>query len=64
MKFNYRPMCACSRNTALRSLLLFSCIAVLYYFHAVSTSTFHILNWIGGIIAYGAGGALFAGVLA
>ena len=39
--------------------LLFSLVfAALYYFHAVSTSTFHILNWIGGIIAYGAGGAL------
>ena len=37
--------------------LLFSLVfAALYYFHAVSTSTFHILNWIGGIIAYGAGG--------
>ena len=36
--------------------LLFSLVfAALYYFHAVSTSTFHILNWIGGIIAYGAG---------
>ena len=36
--------------------LLFSLVfAALYYFHAVSTSTFHILNW---IIAYGAGGAL------
>lgn len=39
--------------------LLFSLVfAALYYFHAVSTSTFHIMNWIGGIIAYGVGGAL------
>lgn len=39
--------------------LLFSLVfAALYYFHAVSTSVFHIANWIGGIIAYGAGGIL------
>ena len=39
--------------------LLFSLVfAALYYFHAVSTSVFHIANWIGGILAYGAGGVL------
>lgn len=39
--------------------LLFSLIfAALYYFTLISTSLFHILNWIGGCIAYAAGGAL------
>ena len=39
--------------------LLFSLVfAALYYFHAVSTSVFHIANWVGGILAYGAGGVL------
>lgn len=33
--------------------LIFSC---LYYFNAISTNTFHILNWIGGMIAFCAGG--------
>lgn len=35
--------------------LFFSC---LYYFHIISTKTFHILNWIGGILAFSAGGAM------
>ena len=34
--------------------LLFSLIfAALYYFTWISAETFHILNWIGGAIAYG-----------
>ena len=37
--------------------LLFSLIfAALYYFTWISAETFHILNWIGGAIAYGCGG--------
>lgn len=39
--------------------LLFSLIfGTLYYFAKISTSTFHILNWIGGIIAFMAGGCM------
>lgn len=39
--------------------LLFSLVfAALYYFNAISTKTFHILNWIGGVAAFGAGGAM------
>lgn len=39
--------------------LLFSLIfASLYYFNVISTKTFHIVNWIGGIVAFGAGGAI------
>lgn len=38
--------------------LLFSLVfAALYYFNAINTKTFHTLNWIGGIIAFGVGGA-------
>lgn len=44
-------LCAC---TILFSLIL----AALYYFHIVSQSTFHILNWILGFFTYG-----FAGML-
>lgn len=41
------------------STLLFSLIfAVLYYFMLISTSTFHIANWICGIISFAAGGFL------
>ena len=44
-------LCACS--------ILFSLIlAALYYFHIVSQSTFHILNWIFGFLAYGFSGIL------
>lgn len=39
--------------------LLFSLLfSTLYYFHWISTSTFHITNWISGLIAYGMGGAI------
>lgn len=39
--------------------LLFSLIfGTLYYFAKISTSTFHIVNWIGGIIAFLAGGCM------
>lgn len=44
-------LCAC---TILFSLIL----AALYYFHIVSQSVFHTLNWIFGFLAYG-----FAGIL-
>lgn len=37
--------------------LLFSLIfAALYYFNVIHTQLFHILNWVFGVIAYGAGG--------
>lgn len=39
--------------------LLFSLVfGLLYYFAKISTNTFHIMNWISGIIAFGAGGCL------
>lgn len=39
--------------------LLFSLIfACLYYFNVISTKTFHMVNWIGGVIAFGAGGCI------
>lgn len=44
-------LCACT--------ILFSLIfAALYYFHIVSQTTFHTLNWLFGALAY-----VFAGVL-
>lgn len=37
--------------------LLFSLLfAALYYFTWISSETFHMLNWIGGVLAYGCGG--------
>lgn len=46
------------------STLLFSLVfALLYYFLLISTSTFHIANWICGIISFAAGGVLL-GMLA
>ncbi|MGX8834170.1 YrzE family protein [Amedibacillus sp. YH-ame6] len=37
--------------------MLFSLVfASLYYFNVIQTNTFHILNWISGILAFGAGG--------
>lgn len=46
------------------STLLFSLIfATLYYFMLISTNTFHIANWICGIISFAAGGVLL-GMLA
>ena len=44
-------LCAC---TILFSLVL----AALYYFHILSQTAFHTLNWIFGALAYG-----FAGIL-
>ena len=39
--------------------MLFSlAFACLYYFNLIQTKTFHILNWIGGVIAFGSGGIL------
>lgn len=46
------------------STLLFSLIfAALYYFMLISTSTFHMANWICGVIAFVIGG-VFLGILA
>lgn len=46
------------------STLLFSLIfATLYYFMLISTDTFHIANWICGMISFAAGGVLL-GILA
>lgn len=40
-------------------IMLFSLIfATLYYLNVIHTQTFHILNWIGGIIAYGMSGSI------
>lgn len=37
--------------------MLFSLIfALLYYFNAIQTKTFHTLNWIAGIFSYGSAG--------
>lgn len=37
--------------------LLFSlAFACLYYFNVIGTTTFHTINWIGGLCAFGGGG--------
>lgn len=46
-------LCAC---TILFSLVL----AALYYFHILSQTAFHTLNWIFGALAYGFAGILLA----
>ena len=39
--------------------LLFSLVfSALYYFHVTSAAIFHACNWIGGLLAFGAGGAM------
>lgn len=46
------------------STLLFSLVfAALYYFMLISTSTFHIANWICGVLAFVIGG-VFLGIMA
>lgn len=38
------------------TMLLSLAFACLYYFNLIETKTFHILNWIGGVLAFAAGG--------
>ena len=44
-------------QTYVRSVAVLLALTLLFSL-VFAASTFHILNWIGGIIAYGAGGAL------
>lgn len=51
-----------TRSTAclLACTLLFSLIfATLYYFNLISTNTFHVGNWIAGVLAFAIGGFIF-----
>lgn len=58
-KISFKSIAVLCVSTLLCSLIF----SVLYYFTWISTNTFHILNWIFGIVCFGISGA-YLGMLA